>query len=73
MLGFDHDDYEDRVDFEVSAKFLRDEMTDEALVLTFLGVLQIEGEEFDTRLKELIGNGSSPDTEEGDEEEPEGN
>ncbi len=71
--SFDHDDYEDRVDFEVSAKFMGNEMTDEALVHTFLGVLQIEGEEFDTRLKKLTGNGSSPDTEEGDEKEPEGN
>ena len=68
-LGFDHDENEDRVDFEVSAKFLENKMTDEALVRTFLGALQIEGEEFDTRLRELTGNGPSSDEEEGVEEE----
>lgn len=69
-LGFDHDEYEDRVDFAVSTNFLGDKMTDEDLVRTFLGVLQLKGEDF-TRIRELTGNGSSSDKEEGGEEEPE--
>ena len=84
-LGFDHDEYEDRMDFAVSEKFLKNKMNDKKqgdektkdyrnyLASTFLGVLQLEGAEFDTRLKELTGNGSSSDTKEGDEEEPEDN
>ncbi len=84
-LGFDHDEYEDRMDFAVSEKFLKNKMNDKKqgdektkgyrnyLASTFLGVLQLEDAEFDTRLKELTGNGSSSDTKEGDEEEPEDN
>ena len=72
-LGFDHDEYEDRMDFAVSANFLGDKMTDKDLGCTFLGVLQLKGEEFDTRLGELTGNGSSSDKEDGGEEELEDN
>ena len=74
-LGFDHDEYEDRVDCAVSPDFLEDEITDENLVRTFLGVLP-DNDEFDKspdRLAELKGNGSSSDKKEGGEEEPEDN
>ncbi len=72
-LGFDHDEYEDRMDFAVSEKFLKNKINDKKqgdektkdyrnyLASTFLGVLQLEGAEFDTRLKELTSNGSSSD------------
>ena len=75
-LGFDHDEYEDRVDFEIAEKFLgvRGKMTDdeylENLVRTFLGVLP-DNDEFDKspdRLAELKGNGSSSGNEEEDSE-----
>ena len=76
-LGFDPDEYEDRVDFAVSEDFLsrdRDRMTDNApLARTFLGVLQIEGDELERRSVELTGSGSPSDTDEADEDEVENN
>ncbi|MXV74396.1 hypothetical protein F4Z99_08970 [Candidatus Poribacteria bacterium] len=72
-LGFDHDEYEDRVDFEVSPDFLGDKMTDEDLASTFLGVLQIEVEKFEARLAKLTSNGSLSDKKEEDEKDPEDN
>ena len=39
------DEYEDRVDFEVSEKFLKNKMNDDDLASTFLGVLQLEEKE----------------------------
>lgn len=72
-LGFDHDDYEDRVDFSIAPEFQnterkmnKDDLHD--LVRAFLGVLQLKQEEFDERLKELMDNEASPDQEGGDEE-----
>ena len=72
-LGFDHDEYEDRVDFEVSPDFLGNKMNDKKLASKFLGVLQIKGEDFKTRRAKLAPNGSSSDTKEGDEAESEDN
>ena len=84
-LGFDHDEYEDRMDFAVSKKFLKNKMDDQKqgdekaknyrnyLASTFLGVLQLEDEKFKAHLAELTGNGSSSDKKEGGEEEPEDN
>ncbi len=72
-LGFDQDEYEDRVDFTISANFLGDTMTDKDLGRTFLGVLPDKFDKSNDRLAGLIGNGSSSDTKEGDEEEPEDN
>ncbi len=69
-LGFDHDEYEDRMDFAVSADFLRG---DKELVHTFLGVLQLKDEELKTRLRKLTDNGSSSDKEEGGKERSEDN
>ena len=69
-LGFDHDDYEDRVDFSIAPKFQNTEekMNQNDLVRTFLGVLQLKQEDFDKRLKELMDNEASPDQDSGDEE-----
>ena len=76
-LGFNLDEYEDRVDFSVSEDFLlrdRDKMTDDApLARMFLGVLQIKGDELKRRSRELIGSGFSSDTDEADEDEVENN
>ena len=84
-LGFDHDEYEDWVDFEVSEKFLKNKMNykkqgDEKakdycnyLASTFLGVLQLEKKDFDTRFRELTGNGSLSDEKEDGEGESEDN
>ena len=63
-LGFDHDEYEDRVDFSVRSNFQLGRMEDGGLVCTFLGVLQLEKEEFDTRLAALTGSGPEPASEE---------
>ncbi len=71
--GFDQDDYEDRVDFTISANFLGDTMTDEDLGRTFLGVLPDKFDKSDDRLAGLIGNGPSSDEEEGGEDESEDN
>ena len=63
-LGFDHNDYEYRVDFSITPEFQNGGMKKDDLIRTFLGVLQIEQDDFDTRLKELMGDEASPDKEE---------
>ncbi len=69
-LGFDHDDYEDRVDFSIAPEFQNTETTinKEHLIRAFLGVLQLEQEDFDKRLKKLTDNEAPPNQEGGDEE-----
>lgn len=52
-LGFDHDDYEDRVDYRVHARFQSGSLSDEELYRTFLGVLALDGESFGQRLAVL--------------------
>jgi 5-methylcytosine-specific restriction protein B len=52
-LGFDHDEYEDRVDFTVRRRFQDGTLTDPELVQTLLGVLPIDQTEFDARLAVL--------------------
>ena len=64
-LGFDQDEYEDRVDFTISANFLGDKMTDEDLGRTFLGVLPDKFNKSDARLVELTGSELPSDTDEG--------
>ena len=54
-LGFDHDEFEDRVDFAVVTRFQDGGLSDGELVRTFLSVLQLEKEEFDARLAALTG------------------
>ncbi len=72
-LGFDQDEYEDRVDFTISANFLGDTMTDKDLGRIFLGVLPDKFDKSGDRLAGLIGNGPSSDNEEGGEDESEDN
>lgn len=68
-LGFNHDEYEDRVDFFISPDFLKDEMTDDkTLALTFLGVLPDKSDKSDIRLDKLTGNRAPSNAEEGGEE-----
>ena len=59
-LGFDHDEYEDRVDFEVS---LKKKMNDKVLVSTFLGVLPDKLDKSEDRLEKLIGTSDNQDDE----------
>lgn len=52
-LGFDHDDYEDRVDHQVRSAFQKGTLSQEALCRTFLGVLALDNATFAQRLTEL--------------------
>ncbi|NUN13340.1 MAG: AAA family ATPase [Myxococcales bacterium] len=49
-LGFDHDDYEDRVDYHVRGEFQQGKLSREDLCRTFLGVLTIDNDKFAQRL-----------------------
>ena len=71
-LGFDHDEYEDRVDFSIKSAF-QSGLSDEDLARTFLGVLQIDEAELERLCGELTGSESPSDTDESDEEEAENN
>ncbi len=55
-LGFDHDEYEDRVDFAVMRGFRDGRMSHDDLTRTFLGVLHLKKEEFEERLATLTAN-----------------
>ena len=68
-LGFDHEDYEDRVDFSIMPHFQSGPMEKNDLARTFLGVLQLEENDFKKYLKELTPSEASPNTEENDAEE----
>ncbi len=67
-LGFDHNEYEDRVDFSITPDFQNGGMEEDDLVRTFLGVLQIKQDDFDTRFKELMGEVALLDKDEAGEE-----
>lgn len=54
-LGFDHDDYEDRIDYHVRGAFQQGSLATGDLYRTFLGVLPIDREDFARRLIELQG------------------
>ena len=60
-LGFDHDEYEDRVDFSIKSAF-QNGLSDEDLARTFLGVLRIDEDELEGRLEQLIGSDTAADT-----------
>jgi hypothetical protein len=53
-LGFDHDDFEDRVDYRVHAGFAGGALSTEDLFRTFLGVLPLDSATFEERLSELL-------------------
>ena len=63
-LGFDHDDYEDRVDYQVRRDFQQGAQSLEDLCRTFLGVLTLDAATYQTRLAELVSaawvQGQSP-------------
>lgn len=58
-LGFDHEDYEDRVDYRVRSAFGNGTLADEDLFRTFLGVLTIDGATFEQRLGELTAQAAA--------------
>ena len=53
-LGFDHDEYEDRVDYAVTRYFIRPGADAKTLIPYLLGVLHIDPEEYNQRLAELL-------------------
>jgi 5-methylcytosine-specific restriction endonuclease McrBC GTP-binding regulatory subunit McrB len=53
MLGFDHDDYESRIDYHVRSAFAQGSLSKEDLYRTFLGILAVDAATFDQRLAEL--------------------
>ena len=55
-LGFDHDDHEDRVDYDVRGKFRSANLSEDELHRTFLGILSEDSEAFARRLAELRGH-----------------
>jgi hypothetical protein len=52
-LGFHHDDYEDRVDYQLRGAFQQGSLSAEDLYRTFLGALSIDGADFNQRLAVL--------------------
>ena len=52
-LGFDHDDYEDRVDYRVRGAFAQGSLSHEDLYRTFLAILAVDAVAFEQRLAEL--------------------
>jgi 5-methylcytosine-specific restriction endonuclease McrBC GTP-binding regulatory subunit McrB len=56
-LGFDHDDYEDRVDHRVRSAFQQGRLLPDDLYRTFLGVLALDGATFAQRLADLQDSG----------------
>jgi 5-methylcytosine-specific restriction protein B len=53
-LGFDHDDYEDRLDYQLRRVFASADLSDDGLYRTFLGVLELEPSEYEERLRLLV-------------------
>ena len=53
-LAFDHEDYEDRVDYHVRSDLKQEGLSNEVLYRTFLGVLVLDGESYEQRLAELL-------------------
>lgn len=45
-IGFDHDEYEDRLDFQVNQEFTKPSQTPEKLLPYFLGILNLSTDEF---------------------------
>ncbi len=62
ILGFNHDEYEDQVDFEINPDFIDPDAKELYLKNTFLGVLHIKEDDLDKRYKELINSKDSLDT-----------
>jgi 5-methylcytosine-specific restriction endonuclease McrBC GTP-binding regulatory subunit McrB len=52
-LGFDHDDYEDRLDYQLRGVFSSGSLPDEGLYRTFLSVLDLAPSDYEERLRLL--------------------
>ena len=63
-LGFDHDEYEDWVDFGITSNFQNGNLSEKNLIRTFLGVLQIGKDELERRSEELTDSIMPSDEEE---------
>lgn len=55
-LGFDHEDYEDRVDFRIRPSFQEGTLSEDKLLSAFLCVLMLDREEYNER---LVAHGST--------------
>ena len=53
-LGFDHDDYEDRLDYQVREVFASGGLPDEGLVPHVSGLLELEPNDFEERFRLLV-------------------
>lgn len=53
-LGFDHDEFEDRLDFTVNRDFQEGMLSLDGLLRCFLGVLNLDSESYETRLQALL-------------------
>jgi|GEM_PF-1824972 len=58
-LGFDHDDYEDRVDHVVSEKLAQGKLDKEGLLRTFLAILPLKEADHADVLESLLGHPSA--------------
>lgn len=58
-LGFDHDEYEDRVDYKLARHFVRPGAEAKTLIPYLLGILNIaDQEEYDQRVVQLVSEAS---------------
>ena len=53
-LGFDHDDYEDRVDYLIHEAFRTGSLSSGDLCRTFLGLLPLDSGSYDQRLADVL-------------------
>jgi len=60
ILGFDHDGYDDRIDFTVRPSLHSRQITHEELIRTFLNILESKSDEFQTRFDILCSEQLDP-------------
>lgn len=53
-LGFDHDDYENRIDYCIHRDFHQGQLSEENLYKTFLGIIATNDKDFNQQLAELL-------------------
>jgi hypothetical protein len=60
-LDFDHDEYEERLDFAVRRGFQEGRLSRQDLIHTFVSVLQLDPEAYASRLAALMSSGDDTD------------
>jgi 5-methylcytosine-specific restriction enzyme B len=60
-LGFDHDEYEERLDFTIVRGFQEGRLSRQDVVRTFVSVLQLDPESYASRVAALMGSGGDTD------------